>query len=198
MTRRLAPLLLASGLTTSVTAAGCSLSMPWRGPAASPSSAKDDTGQHPLDVDHGICLNELMPANRSVLLRDDGSSPDWIELFNPTEVDVDLGRFGLSDDREDRAEHLLPAGLVLPAGEALVLYAVGDDDTGTVLAEDELPFRLSAEGGEVVLFEPDGDGQVVVYGAVEQDFSIARSTDCCTGEGCLTHRFRGSPGKSND
>lgn len=177
---------------------GCSLEVPWRAQVAPPVAAKDDTGQHPLDVDHGVCLNELMPANRSVLVRDDGSSPDWLELFNPTEQDVDLGRFALSDSREDRTEHLLPEGLVLPAGEALVLYAVGDDDTGVTLAEDELPFRLSAAGGEVALFEPDGDGQVVVYGAVEQDFSIARSTDCCTGEGCLTHRFRGTPGASND
>lgn len=181
-----------------VLVAGCGVSSKWRD--ASPSHAKsgEDTAQHELDTDFGLCLNEIMPANRTVLYHDGGSTPDWVEIYNPTDVAVDLGGFSLSDDREDRFEHVLPAGLVVEAGEALVLHAVGDDDTGHTLAADELPFRLSSEGGEVAFFEPDGDGQVMVYGSITPDFSIARQTDCCTGEGCLAHVFRGTPGLSNE
>ncbi len=166
-----------------------------------PSRSLGDSGDdatHPLDTDWGLCLNEVMAANRSVIRRDDGSTPDWIEIFNPSDEDISLGGFTVSDDREDRFEHVLSDELVVPAGFGLVLYAVGDDDSGVELDADELPFRLSSTGGEVAFFEPDGDGQVIAYGALSSDFSIIRTTDCCTGEGCLDHQFRGSPGFSND
>ncbi|MCK6502208.1 lamin tail domain-containing protein [Myxococcota bacterium] len=140
-----------------------------------------------------LCINELMPANRAALLGEDGSAPDWIELFNPTEADLSLSGWTISDDREALDRHALSGDLVVPAGGALLLYA----DEATEAGPAHLPFKLSEDGEEVALFDPEGDATVLVFGKVYDDFAVARATDCCTGEGCLQHVFRGSPGVAN-
>ena len=158
-----------------------------------PASRPDTGGEVYTDVDYPLCINEFMPANKTGRELDDGTHPDWIELFNAGETDISLDRWVISDDREDRVKHRLDAELVVPAGGALVLVASGLPELGP----EHLGFKLSREGGEVVLFEPDGDGQVVEYGLVADDFSVARKTDCCTGADCLDFSFRGTDGISN-
>ena len=36
-----------------------------------------------------------------ILYDEDGDTPDWIEIYNPTSEPVNLSGFGLSDDTED-------------------------------------------------------------------------------------------------
>jgi hypothetical protein len=140
-----------------------------------------------------LCINELMPDNASVLFAADGSTPDWIELHNPGDSDIALDGWSLADEVGRSSRHVLSGGMVLPAGGFVVLYADALPESGA----DHLGFSLSALGGEVGLYAPDGRGQRIVYGAVTADFSVARATDCCTEEGCLGFAFRGSPGVSN-
>lgn len=148
-----------------------------------------DTGWDPLE----LCLNEFMPDNQSVIVEAVGTTPDWIELHNPGDEPVSLDGWVLTDEGDGSGSEL-DRRLVVDAGGFLVLYADGVPAAGS----DHLDFGLAAEGGEVGLYAPDGRGQVVLYGAVESDFSVARVPDCCTGPGCLAHDFRGSPGALND
>ena len=158
-------------------------------PPGGDSSAGDTAPPAPLP----LCVNEFMPDNEATLFDDAGETPDWIELHNPTAEDVDLDGWSMSDDRDaDRAP--LAAGLTVPAGGFLLLYADGDEDAGP----DHLDFSLDADGGDVALYAPDGRGLVVGYGLIEEDFSAARVTDCCEGEGCWSFDFRGTPGATND
>lgn len=132
-----------------------------------------------------LCINEWMPENDASLREDSGRTPDWIELHNPGAVDVDLAGWSLTDDRDDPGRGPL-SGVVPPGG-----FVVFEADGVT------LPFALSADGGEVGLHAPDGRGSLVTYGPVAADFSVARVPDCCTGEGCFTFDFQGTPGATN-
>ncbi len=168
-------------------------------------SVDTDTSDDPLP----LCINEFMPDNASSAYDGDGLAEDWIELHNPGTVDIDLTGWALTDDPENPNKSELPSG-VLPAGGYALFWAVGDppsdtadtggsDDTAEAeLPADHLSFRLSSDGGAVGVFAPDGRGSVIRYGAVEEDYSVARATNCCTGEGCLGFDFRGSPGYSNE
>ncbi len=154
----------------------------------------------------GLCINEVMPGNRAALFDDQGRSTDWIELHNPTDAAVSLEGWSISDDREQGDAHVFGPGLAIEPGGFLLLWARGGDgdDSGGEGSTDPtvLPFQLDGGGEEVALFDPDGDGSVVAYGAVLDDFSLARRTDCCVpvdGEAsCWTHSFRGTPGSTND
>lgn len=136
-----------------------------------------------------LCINEFMPANDAAWQDALGLTPDWIELHNPTDAAVALAGWTLSDDEADPGRGPL-SGVLAPGG---FLFLRADGGTGA----DQLPFRLSADGGQVALFAPDGRGQVVTHGAVTPDFSVARVTDCCVGDGCLGFSFRGTPGYGN-
>ena len=37
-----------------------------------------------------VQLNEIVSTNGSTLFDEDGDSPDWIEIFNPNEENIDL------------------------------------------------------------------------------------------------------------
>lgn len=158
---------------------------PAQRPAASPPPA---TRGEPV----ALCINEVMPANRAAAFDENGHAGDWIELHNPGDVAVDLAGWSITDDRADPDRHVFGRRSIEPGG-FLLLWA--DDLAG--VGDTHLPFSLKANGEEVALFDPEGDASVVAYGAVHDDFSLARRTDCCTGEGCWTHVFRGTPGGSN-
>lgn len=156
------------------------------------SADPDDTGEvevEPLP----LCINEFMPHNAASAYDGAGVAADWIELHNPGEVDVDLDGWTLTDDIDEPDKQAL-TGLGVPTGGFLVLWASGDPTSGP----DHLGFGLAEEGGAVGLYNPEGQGAVVQYGTVETDFSVARLTDCCSGDGCLDFTFRGTPGYSNE
>jgi hypothetical protein len=140
-----------------------------------------------------ICINELMPDNEASVADETGAKPDWIELHNPGASDVSLEGWSLTDDAAVPTKSAIPAGLMLPAGGFVVLWA----DGGAAPGPTHLGFKLAKDGGVIGLFAPDGRGSLVSYGAIEADFSAARVPDCCEGEGCFAFDFRGTPGKSN-
>ncbi|MFZ5480025.1 MAG: lamin tail domain-containing protein [Myxococcota bacterium] len=151
----------------------------------------DDTGEAPPPIT--LCVNEFMPDNESSAEDDTNRHSDWIELHNFGDEPVSLAGWGVTDDRADPWRHELSAALEMEPGDFLLLWASGEPDYG----DDHLPFELSADGGDVGLYSPDGRGQVVAYGTVADDFAVARVTDCCTGDGCFEFQFHGTPGISN-
>jgi hypothetical protein len=140
-----------------------------------------------------VCINELMPANQSAAYDSDGHPGDWVELFNPSNRDVALRGWTISDDRDDLDPITLSADLVVPAAGFLVLWADGEPDAGA----GHLDFQLVADGEEVVLTAPTGERSIVTWGRMHDDFSAARRSDCCMEAGCWEHRFRGTPGFTN-
>ncbi len=81
------------------------------------------------------------------LTHSDGTSGDWIELYNQTQDPVDLGGWYLSDDPSDPMKYEIPGGTTIGAGEYLVFTEV-DHFAGL--------FALSSHGDEVVLTRGDG------------------------------------------
>ncbi len=119
-----------------------------------------------------LVINEFVPDNASGFRDDAGDTPDWVELYNPTESDVDLGGWFLTDDLEEELERPFSAGLIVPAGGHLLLFA--DEGDG----DDHLPFSLSGEGESLGLFGPDAyPVDRVVWTRVSADVGAARSPD---------------------
>ena len=111
-----------------------------------------------------VRFSEIMTANRSVLLAD-GAAPDWIELVNTADSEVDCSGYGLSDSVTS-VRYTFPDGTVIPAGGYLVIPCDDTEPTGQAAL-----FSLSAAGGETVyLTKPDG----TLYSAA---ITVAAETD---------------------
>ncbi|MBN1608310.1 MAG: lamin tail domain-containing protein [Polyangiaceae bacterium] len=118
-----------------------------------------------------IVINELMASNSRTVGDGWGAYPDWIELYNPTDEDVDLGGYYASDDPENPTRVQLPEGLTIEAKGYLLLWADNDTEEG----KSHLPFKLAAEGEAALLAGPDGQLlDSVEYGSAQQDYSYAR------------------------
>ena len=140
-----------------------------------------------------LCVNEWVASNMAGLRLADGTRPDWLELHNPGEEDRSLDGWTIGDSDDPEDVEPLDASLVVPAGGELVLFADGRVELGP----RHLDMGLDADGETVALYAPDGRGEVVHYGAVEPDLAVARTSDCCRGEGCWEMTRLGSPGVGN-
>jgi hypothetical protein len=99
-------------------------------------------------------INEFMASNTSTLADEDGAFSDWIEIYNPDAIAVNLGGWYLSNDTRDKKEWAFPT-VVLPAHGYLVVFASSKDrrDPAKNLHTN---FKLNADGEYLALIKPNG------------------------------------------
>lgn len=96
-------------------------------------------------------------ANNRLSLRDGRSNaPDWIELHNPNNTELNLAGYSLTDDPASLSKWLFPASTTLPPHGYLLVFASGRnqsfDDAGLLHAN----FSLNASGESILLVNPNG------------------------------------------
>ena len=135
-----------------------------------------------------LLINELL-ANS-----DAAPGIDWIELYNPGPVAVELDNVYLSDDRADLLKYKLPDGLVLQPGD---YWTVSE---GT--APDGFPFALDFSGETVCVTVATSGAEpqpirvldAVRYGVMEPDVTYGRFPDGADSMECLS---LATPGAAN-
>lgn len=140
-----------------------------------------------------LYINEFMADNLDYLTLEDGSSPDWVELYNGSDSEVDLDGIYISDVFAMPTQWDLGLEGSIPAGGHLLLYADGDTASGHV------PFKLDKGGEEIGLFQLDSSGETVTIDAVNfpsqpENQSSARATD---GDAEWVITDSPTPGESN-
>jgi hypothetical protein len=145
----------------------------------------------PPSVDAQLMINEIM-VNNAVTIRDDkGAASPWIEIYNPTQQDIALGGYALTDDFAMPRTSVLPDGVVAPAGGYLILWANSDATAGPT----HVSLLLSSGGGALGLARPDGSFiDRISYGAQQTDISAAREPD---GSNNWVVEWNVSPGAAN-
>ncbi|MBQ2661234.1 MAG: lamin tail domain-containing protein [Clostridia bacterium] len=97
-------------------------------------------------AESGIMLNEVMASNKGSVSDNYGDYPDWIELYNESDEDVDIGGYGLSDEI-GVPKFVFKSGTTIPAHGYVVVYCSGE-------AKDDFhaPFKITATD-DVVLYD---------------------------------------------
>ena len=109
-------------------------------------------GESNILADRSVSFNELMIDNRSTLADETGEYDPWIELFNFGCSAVNLERFYLSDTASTLVRWNFPSVEIAPGGFVIV-WADGEENEG----ELHTNFRLSSDGGSILLFDRDGN-----------------------------------------
>ncbi len=104
---------------------------------------KEQGGNNGGDPTEGeLCINEVYYSN-----------PDWIELYNGTDAEIDLSGYVIQDDKGEAEQFVVPAGTKIAAGGFLVF----DENTGTEPDPTRFPFGISSgSGDQLTLFDPAG------------------------------------------
>lgn len=128
-----------------------------------------------------LFINEWMAANSSAFADPaDGDFDDWFELYNPSDIVVDLTGYSLTDNLTNATGRwTIPAGATIPAKGFLLVWA--DEDTNqnsTNSAHLHVNFRLGQTGESIGLFAPNGSlVDSVTFGAQTNDNSQGRWPD---------------------
>ncbi|MBK8167677.1 MAG: lamin tail domain-containing protein [bacterium] len=107
-----------------------------------------------------LVVNEIVASNVAGAVDDMGEHEDWIEIFNPGSVAVDLGGMYLTDDFGNRNKWEIPAGVTIGAGARLVFWADEQPEQGPLHAD----VKLSASGEEVAVCTARDFGNVRIHG----------------------------------
>jgi len=106
-----------------------------------------------------VFINEWMAANTGTLANPVGGGfDDWIELYNPNSVAVDLTGYELADSLTNATSRWeLPAGRVISPGGYLLVWADDQAAFNSTNSPDlHAGFRLSQSGEAIALFAPNG------------------------------------------
>ena len=104
----------------------------------------------------GTRIVEFQANNQDTIKDEDGDRSDWIELYNPEATAANLAGISLTDDPLVPQKWIFPAGISLPSGGLLVVWASGKDRTNPA-ANLHTNFKLKSEaGGYLALVGADG------------------------------------------
>jgi len=104
-------------------------------------------------------INEVQSTNTS-LPDQYGQLIDWVEIYNPTNVSIDLSGYRLSDSLNDRSKFVFPAVSIGPGryllvwcGQSAEFPVPGPYPAGQLRSAS---FAISSGGESIVLTAPDG------------------------------------------
>ncbi len=136
-------------------------------------AASNETEPGPKIDFQSVVINEFVASNDSTsgIFDPTGGSGDWIELYNNTLEDIDLGGYFLSDNIFEPRRWRFPLSTIIGARGFLIIWADKDPEEEGI----HTSFSLSKAGESVVLTYEDGttiDSEV--YGTMETNVSRAR------------------------
>lgn len=103
-----------------------------------------------------VYISEAMSNNTSVFADENGKFCDWIELHNPTDADIDLSGYSLTDDGMQGKKFVFPSVSIKKNGY-LVLFADGTYQVDKGSEKIHVPFKLSSKKGEALrLYDKNG------------------------------------------
>ncbi len=139
-------------------------------------------------------INELMALNESAWRANDGSFPDWVELWNGCTGAIDLGRVTL-EDSSGEAWRGAP-GRVLEAGGRVLIVA---DGTGI---DGHAPFEISSATDRLILRAAGVEMDRVDVVGLGADLAWASAPDggfrVSTGRSTPGEPNLAAPGRAND
>ncbi|MCD4732538.1 MAG: CotH kinase family protein [Bacteroidales bacterium] len=133
--------------------------------------------ESPIPVLPLLYINELLADNESVIADEFGDYDDWIELYNKSEIPIDVGGMYISDNNNSlyRIPQTNSALTTIPWGGFLLLWADDEIEEG----ELHLNFKLSKQEDRIDLYMPNGFTKVdsIIFYEQEEDISFGRITD---------------------
>ena len=106
-----------------------------------------------------LVISEFLASNSSIddqegFVDEDNDFSDWIEIYNPTGVAVNLESWSLTDNKSELTKWQFP-NVTISAGDYLIVFASGKNRTHPG-SELHTNFKLSAAGEYLALVMPDG------------------------------------------
>jgi len=132
-----------------------------------------------------ITINELMASNAGVVMSPATNFDSWIELYNPSEQEINLSGMYLSNDPTMPTLWQMPQDIgTIPAKGFKVVW-LGSND----ILNNQAPFKLDCDGGTICL--SDKNGQLIT--SVDYPKAMSRTAWARTSDGGNTWGWTDAP-----
>lgn len=145
----------------------------------------------PSVVSQEILFSELMSLNSATIQDNAGEYEDWLELYNPQEIQIDLSGKFLTDKRDNLTKWQFPEGTVIDADNYKLFWCDEDQEQGN----NHTNFKLTSQGEFLALVDSDGISIIdsIGFPSLNEDESYARKNNI--GDWFIS--TSPTPGKSN-
>jgi hypothetical protein len=121
----------------------------------------------------GLFINEFMASNLNWIADNDEDYEDWIEIYNPNDSSLNLAGFYITDNIDELTKWQIPFGFpdstTVDSAGYLILWADNQPWEGPL----HLGFKLSREGEQIILVNPDGTTIIDSITYVQQTTNIS-------------------------
>ena len=129
------------------------------------------TASYPVINVGDVTINELMAQNTNGATDEAGDYEDWVELYNNTSTDLDLGGHYLSDNTTTLTKWTFPLNSVIPANGYMIIWADDEAAEGPLHAA----WKLSVSGESCTLSTPTQSIlDQVIFGVQTTNMGYAR------------------------
>lgn len=151
-----------------------------------------------------IVINEICSSNRSSLATEDYKYYDWIELYNPSDKNVNLKNYGISDKEDKLFRYKCPSVIIESKGYFIIYFE--KDYTG----KDKLvaDFGISDTGETIYLTMPNGTTidkvelpslkEDITYGRYNNEFKILNPSPNKENESVPVYKYIEAPKFSSE
>ena len=106
-----------------------------------------------------LLISEFVAKNTYGIVDDFGNHSDWIEIRNPTQSDINLNGWSLTDNQANLTQCLFPS-INIPQGGYLLVFASNQATGNTIITGPggklHANFNLDKAGEYLALVQPDG------------------------------------------
>jgi len=110
-----------------------------------------DSSAQTFSSNTSIVINEIMASNTTTVADNAGEFDDWIELYNKSNVTVDLSGWYITDKTDNLTKYDIPSGTMIDANDYLIIWA--DEDSSQGPSPVHANFKLSSAGETVMLLD---------------------------------------------
>jgi len=111
----------------------------------------------------GVVINEVQSSNDATCYDEDGTSSDWLELYNGGNAEVSLAGWGLSDKPSKPFKWVFPEGTTIAPRGHLLVFASGKDRAQFVREPDSVPGLCVWLRGDDALADYGNNGKVTKW-----------------------------------
>jgi hypothetical protein len=132
----------------------------------------------PVITTSDLIINEFCADNDNVIQDNAGDYDDWVEIYNPTENNINLSGMYLTDKPDNLTKWQVPQGITIGAGEFLLIWCDEEQEQGSLHTN----FALGAGGEFIALTSSDGVTVIdsISFGPQSTDVSYGRFPDAAS------------------
>lgn len=137
---------------------GLPILVPFRN--ATPGHSNNGYVPPPASLAGTLFINEWMARNQNTIDDNSGQSDDWVEIYNSSDIAIDLGDYYLTDAATTPTKWQIPKSNIVGPHDFILFWCDDDEEQGLTHAS----FNLNGDGEQLGLFEQDGSTPIDLLG----------------------------------